>query len=164
MSQEKTRHRGNPNNPPKRVRHKRPGPLGALIKKKLDERNWTFRLLEEHTREIAQATDPDDNGVSWSVSSSIVRGETQEPSVKNLWLMARAFGDVTLGDLIMAMGYDPSDLQTSPETAGRARVAALVRGATDDDLRRVERVLRLSEAEKTTLDVTLDVMQKRPAE
>ena len=98
-----------------------------------------------------------------SVTASLVRGETQEPSVHNLWLMARTFGDVTLGDLIRVMGYEPSDLQTTPATAERDRAAAMVRGATDDDLRRVERVLRLSEAEKQTLDVPLEVMQKRPA-
>ena len=148
----------------KRIRHKRPGPLAALIKKKLDDRNWTYRLLEEHTREIAQTIDPDDNGVAWSVTGALVRGETQEPSVRHLWLMARAFGDVTLGDLLLAMGYDPHDLQSTPATAERERIAAMVRGASDDDLRRVERVLRLSEAEKQTLDVTLEVMQKRPAE
>lgn len=149
MSQEK----------PKRIRHKRPGPLAALIKAKLEQRNWTYRLLEERTRAI----DPDDGGIAWSVTGALVRGETQEPSIKHLWLMSRAFGDVSMGDLILALGYDPSDLQTKPATAGRERMAALMRGITDKDLRRVERVLRLSEAEKQTLDVTLDVMQKRPA-
>jgi hypothetical protein len=100
----------------------------------------------------------------WSVTGSVVRGETQEPSVRHLWLMARAFGDVSLGDMLLAMGYDPYDLQSTAATTERERIAAMVRGASDDDLRRAERVLRLSEAEKQTLDVTLEVMQKRPAE
>ena len=149
---------------PKRVRHKRPTPLGALIKRKIDDRNWNYRILEEKTGEIARALDLDDKGVSWSVSAGIVRGETQNPTLLNLWLMARAFGDVTLGDLIIAHGYDPTDLQTTPETAERQRLVTMIRALPDEDLHRIERILGLSEEDRRTLDVTLDVMQKRPAE
>jgi hypothetical protein len=144
----------------KRVRHKRPGPLAAIISQWLEANNKTYRELSEATRELAQATDPDDDGVSWAVIGSMVRGETREPTPRSLWLLAHAMGK-SPADLLLALGYNPSDFTTRPETAERQRVLALVRSATDDDLRRVERVLSLDDRGRDALDALLAATEGR---
>jgi hypothetical protein len=144
----------------KRIRRKQPGPLAALISKWLEEHNKTYRELSEATRELAQSRDPDDEGVSWAVIGSIIRGETREPTPRNLWLLAHAM-DMSPADLLMAIGYDPSDFTTRPETAERQRVLALVRAATDDDLRRVDRVLGLDNRGRDALDALLAATEWR---
>lgn len=144
----------------KRIRSKKPGPLAAIISQWLEQNNSTYRDLAERTRDLAQARDPGDEGVSWAVIGSIVRGETQEPGPRNLWLLSRAMG-MTLGDLLLAIGYDPSDLTTAPETVDRQRALALLRGAPDDDARRVARVLRLDQPGKAALDALLAATESR---
>jgi transcriptional regulator with XRE-family HTH domain len=144
----------------RRIRRKRPGPLAAIIGGWLQEHNKTYRDLAEATRELAQATSPDDEGVSWAMIGSIIRGETREPTPRNLWLLAHAMG-VTPADLLLALGYDPSDFTTRPETAERQRVLALVRAAPDEDVRRVDRVLGLDDRGRDALDALLAATEGR---
>lgn len=148
------------NSATKRIRTKKPGPLAALISQWIEQNNSTYRDLAERTRELAQARDPNDEGVSWAVIGSIVRGETQEPGPRNLWLLSRAMG-MTLGDLLLAIGYDPSDLATTPESADRQRALALVKSAPDDDVHRVTRVLQLDPPGKAALDALLAATESR---
>lgn len=146
----------------KRIRPKKPGPLAALISKWLSDNNSTYRDLAERTRELSQARDPNDEGVSWAIVGSIVRGETQEPGPRNLWLLSRAMG-ITLGDLLLAIGYDPKDMETEPASVERQRVIALLRSAPDDDVKRAERVLQLDDPGKAALDALLAATEYRLA-
>lgn len=148
------------NGTPKRIRSKKPGPLAALISRWIEQNNSTYRELSDRTRELARSRDPNDDGVSWAIIGSIVRGQTQEPGPRNLWLLSRAMG-ITLGDLLLAIGYDPHDMETAPATVERQRTLALLRSAPDDDVKRAERVLQLDDAGRNALDALLAAVESR---
>src|SRR5690349_14443905 len=105
----------------KRIRHKNPGPLAELLAREILNNNWTYRELAERTKPFAQQRDPTDEGVSWNVIGTIVRGEVTEPQPRTLWLLGLTLGK-TLGEMLMAIGYDPHSLSTSPDSAIQSMV------------------------------------------
>jgi transcriptional regulator with XRE-family HTH domain len=146
--------------PSNRIRSKEPGPLSDLLIRELDRRNLTYRDLAAMTEEYARKRDPDDEGVGMTVIGSMVRGETQEPSIRNLWLIGKALG-IPLGDILMTLGYDPSDLETSPASVEQQQVIALIRGSGSEDLKRIKRTLSLDTPGKVGLDAFLTANEAR---
>lgn len=144
----------------KRIRAKKPGPLAAIIIQWMKDNESTYRKLSERTRELAQARDPDDDGVSWAVIGSIVRGETYEPGARNLWLLSQAMG-MTLGDLLLSIGYDPKDIYTTPADVDRQRLLALMRAAPEEDIERITRVLGLDQSGRDAIDALLAAVENR---
>lgn len=127
---------------------------GLILDARKNKKGWTLRDLEAATREL------DGEGVTINLLSFWERGVVRNPAIPNLAVVGKAL-EIPLWRLIEALGYDLGLAQQPVTDERRARVERLLRVASDDDVQRVERLLGLNEAERVTIDVTLDALESR---
>lgn len=66
-----------------------------------------------------------------------------------------------LGDMLLLMGYNPSDLATGPINEESEEVRAMIAAATPEDVARVRRVLGLDAIGRQMVDTFLDASERR---
>lgn len=129
---------------------------GLLLEARKQKKGWTLRELEATTREI----DPEGKGITINLLSFWERGVVRNPSLPSLALVGEAL-EIPLWKMVQALGYDPELSREPVSDERKERLQRVLSAASESDVRRIERMLVLSEAERETIDVMLDALENR---